>query len=608
MAGTLNSTTTQGSTLQPGRPNMHLLAVRQSAAKLSGKRWEQMERPCLEVEPVEFPPVIEWTQTTRLHFEVTGFNFTGDPELKNKNGKAPPGEAAISVSELLAESPAEAPPMPPVIFQSIVWDEIDEVTAEPSRPISKLAAALELFEPPASTRTKPETRKEPQPPVKPASQANDILVAPDPEPELEAFTPPPQAGLLPGKKPALRKPAASKPVWNAEPLAPAGSRIHIPTAAILPLRPAMAAGPVPGAAAPPAHPVLQVPVVEAPKPEDGVVEQKPVEIVQPAPQQHGRGKKHKRGNRNGGGRAGQGDDRIEEPLDLGEEIEAEIAAAKAHDDSRARLVPSKKEDAGQAAARPLRPGGSPDPEAKTAAKHEITSGLNLGSSIEARHDLFMPVTGMGWGAKIGIAAAVLVVAGGIAAFTMGSSSRKPNSVPISGVAVGTVETAGTVMGEAGWSTDYALDGQGKRVRQLSFYRPSMQISDYRVEFQAEMEYKAVSWVVRATDIRTHYVLKLAQIGGPGDVQLVRFPVLHGKPGETVIRKMPFPTHVGMSYRVRTDVVGSRFSVTVNDKLVDQWKDEKMAGGGFGVANEGAERGQVQAIQMWHLRDRPPVNR
>jgi hypothetical protein len=42
-------------------------------------------------------------------------------------------------------------------------------------------------------------------------------------------------------------------------------------------------------------------------------------------------------------------------------------------------------------------------------------------------------------------------------------------------------------------------------------------------------------------------------------------------------------------------------VYVQNKLIDEWTDTALATGGFGVSNEGAERGQVRNVQMWHLR-------
>ncbi|MBL8179196.1 MAG: hypothetical protein JNK48_31255 [Bryobacterales bacterium] len=59
----------------------------------------------------------------------------------------------------------------------------------------------------------------------------------------------------------------------------------------------------------------------------------------------------------------------------------------------------------------------------------------------------------------------------------------------------------------------------------------------------------------------------------------------------------------MIFKVRTDVVGKKFVVSVNDQKVDEWEDATAAAGGFSVANEGAERGQVRSIQLWHLRER-----
>jgi len=67
----------------------------------------------------------------------------------------------------------------------------------------------------------------------------------------------------------------------------------------------------------------------------------------------------------------------------------------------------------------------------------------------------------------------------------------------------------TEMGSVGWISEWASDKTGSaRGRQISLYRPSMSMSDYRLEFLGQIESKSLGWVFRASDSRNYYVGKL----------------------------------------------------------------------------------------------------
>jgi hypothetical protein len=242
---------------------------------------------------------------------------------------------------------------------------------------------------------------------------------------------------------------------------------------------------------------------------------------------------------------------------------------------------------------------NPEP-APAAAGQTLSIGLNPGSALPEP-------AGMGSGLKAGIAVAVLAAVGGVAFWQFsGSAPQKPVAKSArAATSAGGVETAGAILGEAGWSQDWTLDPNGTRVRQVAFYRPSMTVIDYRVEFLAEIESKAVSWVTRAANSKNYYLTKLVQIKGglEPQVNLVRFAVRDGKPDEIVEKPLPFPVRVGEVFKVRMDVLADKFTVNVQGKVVDEWTDAKLLTGGFGVANEAAERGQIRSIQMWHLKPR-----
>ncbi|MCC6363406.1 MAG: hypothetical protein IT165_07750 [Bryobacterales bacterium] len=663
MAGSADPIQTKGAGLTAGPPNMHRRTVRQATRKSTEERWREMVWPKVEIEPVDYEPRIVWANTTRLHFEATGFNFTGDPATKARNGLKVQGEGrVVNVAALVAEEEDDQAAGGEFVFGPIQWDEIEEGRTEP---VDKAADVLEVYEPPES----------------PAQElSSGVRLLPAPEVEWRAvepdWVPKERAGVLPYGKPALRIPPLMKPALTAEPMVPSGSRIHIPALSLEPLRPVMIAGRAPvedapveltveaGAAestpaeakeeaeapgveaatdtalvvktaevAAPAESAQATQATNAPEavaapeavvaPEAVAEDTKQAEVASVAPEpapvaaparETGHSiprRKGKRQHRPGTARLEPVEDPIEEPAELGEDIQAELAAANVVEDLPAAPALPEKSAAVDIKQTEPPPAPVPEPrfsfgglaeEPKPKAGRKESMGLRLAEPVEPARELITPVTGMGLGAKLGIALAIVAVAGVVAYFSMGDS---PKPAGKSQAAASTVETAGVVTGEPGWSTDWANDERGRRWRQISFYRPSMQISDYRVEFQAEIEYKAVSWVVRAPDTKTYWVLKVAQLrGGPSpDIRFTRTLVKDGKVVESEEKKLPFPTVMGMVYRVRTDVAGSRFAVTIQDKPVDEWRNAQALTGGFGVANEGAERGQIRSIQMWHLREK-----
>src|SRR5437588_11881605 len=61
--------------------------------------------------------------------------------------------------------------------------------------------------------------------------------------------------------------------------------------------------------------------------------------------------------------------------------------------------------------------------------------------------------------------------------------------------------------------------------QLGIYGPSLSLTNYHVEFLAQIENKSVDWVVRARDTSNYYAVKfnIVQPGPRPLVDIVRYP-------------------------------------------------------------------------------------
>jgi hypothetical protein len=191
---------------------------------------------------------------------------------------------------------------------------------------------------------------------------------------------------------------------------------------------------------------------------------------------------------------------------------------------------------------------------------------------------------------IGLAGVVLLLTAGVAGYQwlrQGNSSK--DSIVI----------AGPEMGGAGWITEWASDSAGSaRGRQISLYRPSVSMSDYRLEFLGRIERRSLGWVFRAADSRNYYAAKLeAAQPGARALTITRFAVIRGFEGVHIQRTLRLDPGAGEMLKVRLEARGPRFTVSVQNQVVEDWEDDRLKSGGLGFLNEREERGQVQSVQI-----------
>jgi hypothetical protein len=191
-----------------------------------------------------------------------------------------------------------------------------------------------------------------------------------------------------------------------------------------------------------------------------------------------------------------------------------------------------------------------------------------------------------WAALVGIALLLVTIA--IAAMRrIEKSSASPDVAPI--------QT--TEMGEAGWNSEWVTDRVGSALgRQISLYRPSALMSDYHLKFTGRIERKSLDWVFRAADSRNYQVGKLQASKPGGPLTLVRFAVVRGVEDPHVQIKLPFVSGSG-AIKVRLDAIRSRFTIYVQDKVVEDWQDDRLKTGGVGFLNEREEQGQVGSVEI-----------
>ena len=148
----------------------------------------------------------------------------------------------------------------------------------------------------------------------------------------------------------------------------------------------------------------------------------------------------------------------------------------------------------------------------------------------------------------------------------------------------------------GWS--YNPDGY-MHPGQLAIYRPSVPLSDYRLEFMAQVESKSVDWVVRARDANNYYALKFTVVEpGPRPmVAMVRYPVIEGSRGTRVQTPLRMMIHANTPYRVTVDVKGSHYRAYIEGQEADYWTEDGLKTGGVGFFSEAGERARVYWVKL-----------
>lgn len=150
-----------------------------------------------------------------------------------------------------------------------------------------------------------------------------------------------------------------------------------------------------------------------------------------------------------------------------------------------------------------------------------------------------------------------------------------------------------------WSTDHMGSAQPGR---LALYQPSIALSDYRLEFQGQIESKAMGFVFRAADPKNYYATKILIVkpGPEPSVAMVRYAVIHGQEGPKTQIALPMRFRSDMIYKLLVTVQGEHFTVLINGQLADAWSDDRLKSGGVGFF---AEKGEISHLRSIHVVDK-----
>jgi hypothetical protein len=139
---------------------------------------------------------------------------------------------------------------------------------------------------------------------------------------------------------------------------------------------------------------------------------------------------------------------------------------------------------------------------------------------------------------------------------------------------------------------------------LAIFKPTVDLSDYRFEFLAEIDQKAMGWAFRAEDLNNYYAMKFVVVK-PGPlplVHIVRYAVINGKEGPHVDKPLPMTVRTDMLYRIEVNVRGGDFTLLAQGQVVDFWSDNRLTHGGVGFFCNRGERARLRWVEVSHQYD------
>jgi hypothetical protein len=155
------------------------------------------------------------------------------------------------------------------------------------------------------------------------------------------------------------------------------------------------------------------------------------------------------------------------------------------------------------------------------------------------------------------------------------------------------------VGAVGAAADWSMNNDGALAPgKLRIWQPSVNLANYKVEFEAEIDKKALNWTYRSLNLDNFYASKIVQ-KRPGSLEIVRYAVLDGR--EQTRTKLPIPLMPAQAnrslYRVQMQVRGEQFTTLLNGQVVDTWTDTRLRRGGVGFFSEPGERSLIHWVSV-----------
>ena len=134
---------------------------------------------------------------------------------------------------------------------------------------------------------------------------------------------------------------------------------------------------------------------------------------------------------------------------------------------------------------------------------------------------------------------------------------------------------------------------------LSFFVPSMRLTNYDLDALVQIETKGIGLAFRAAGPRTYQAVQVL-VGGSGPTRTLaveRYSVVGGKASRPVRVELAPGSQVDTLYRVHLQVRGDEFSLYIQGQLAQYWSDNRLRTGGVGLFCDPGEHARVAWIRV-----------
>jgi len=155
-------------------------------------------------------------------------------------------------------------------------------------------------------------------------------------------------------------------------------------------------------------------------------------------------------------------------------------------------------------------------------------------------------------------------------------------------------------GAPNWAGSWTYDPTGfARPGRLALLSGSQPMSDYRLEFLAQIEKKAMGWVFRAADTRNYYAMKLvvSNHGTAAGYSIVHYAVIDGHQKLKIELPLPITATSKTMLRVRQEIRDDQFTTYLDGRLVDTWSDATLIRGGIGFFSDPGESAYIRWVDV-----------
>ncbi len=139
---------------------------------------------------------------------------------------------------------------------------------------------------------------------------------------------------------------------------------------------------------------------------------------------------------------------------------------------------------------------------------------------------------------------------------------------------------------------------------LAIFHPTLNYTDYTLEFFGQIERQSIDWVVRARDSQNYYAMKVMVVR-PGLrplVALAHYAVVNGKKAAYMETPLDIMVHNSRPMQVMVDVKGNHFTASVDGEQVGSWSDEVSPTGGVGFFAEAGEKTRLYWMRVSRNQD------